>query len=132
MVPLAAPMVPPEAPRLRPRLAPSVKLAVVASVPPLMVREPGVAELGSVPRLLSAAMLSVPALMVVDAAVGVGAAEDQRTGGGLGQPARAGGDPAVGQYGAAGCADGPAGGAQAEAAVGVEREGWPWSPVCRR
>ena len=64
-MPLAASMVPPEAPRLRPRLALSVKLAVVASVPPLMVRKPGVAELGAVPRLSSAAMLSVPALTVV-------------------------------------------------------------------
>jgi hypothetical protein len=58
-------MVPPEVPRFIPRLALSVKLAVVASVPPLIIREPGVAELGSVPRFLSAAMLSVPALRVV-------------------------------------------------------------------
>jgi hypothetical protein len=46
-------------------LALNVKLAVVASVPPLMVSEPRVAELGAAPRLLSAAMLSVPPLIVV-------------------------------------------------------------------
>ena len=56
---------PPEEPRLIPRLALRVKLVVVARVPPLMTREPGVAEPGTVPRLLSVEMLSVPALMVV-------------------------------------------------------------------
>ena len=48
-----------------PRLALSVKVAVFASVPPLIVRTPGVAEPGAAPRPLSAAMLSVPALIVV-------------------------------------------------------------------
>ena len=51
-------------PRLIPRLAMRVNVAVLASVPPfrfsqLMAAEPGM------PRLLSAEMLSVPALMVV-------------------------------------------------------------------
>jgi len=64
-VPLATSMVPPDAPRLMPRLALSVKLAVVAIVPPLRVSEPAVAEPGAVPRLVSAEMLSVPALTVV-------------------------------------------------------------------
>ena len=65
VVPAATSKLPPEAPRLIPRLPLIVKLAVAASVPPLRVREPGVAELGAVPRLTSDDMLSVPALMVV-------------------------------------------------------------------
>ena len=65
MVLAAASRLPPEEPRLIPRLALRVKLAVVASVPPLRIKEPGVAELGTVPRLLSAEMISLPELMVV-------------------------------------------------------------------
>jgi len=60
VVPPATSMMPPAAPRLIPRLALSVKVLVVASVPPLIVREPGVAEPGAAPRLLSAETLSVP------------------------------------------------------------------------
>ena len=48
-----------------PRLALSVKLAVVTSVPPLITSEPGVAELGAVPRLVSADIQIWPLLMVV-------------------------------------------------------------------
>ena len=65
VVPGAVSIVAPAAPRLIPRLALSVKPSVVASVPSLMISEPGVAEPGAVPRLPSDDMLSVPALMVV-------------------------------------------------------------------
>ncbi len=48
-----------------PRLLLSVKVAVLASVPPLNTSWPAVALLGAVPSPESAAIESVPALMVV-------------------------------------------------------------------
>ena len=65
VAPEAVSKVPPEAPRLIPRLALSVNVPVVASVPPLIVREPGVTNAGDEPRLLSAEILIVPAPIVV-------------------------------------------------------------------
>ena len=49
-----------------PRLVPSVNDAVVCSVPPPNASCPGVAAPGTAPKAASAAMLSVPALIVVD------------------------------------------------------------------
>src|SRR5690242_8455862 len=49
-----------------PRFALSVNVAVVWSVPPLSVSCPGVAEPGAVPRLLSAPIDRMPALIVVE------------------------------------------------------------------
>ena len=73
-------MVPTEVFRFIPRLALSVKLAVVASVPPLMkFTESGVGEPGTAPRLSSAATLKSAAELGT-AGIGVDAAEDQRTG----------------------------------------------------
>ena len=69
-------MVPPASPRLIPRLELSVKVFTVASVPPLMVSDPGVAEPGAVPRLLSDWMLMVPSVDGGRAAVGVGAGRE--------------------------------------------------------
>jgi len=51
--------------RWMPRLLLSVKVAVLASVPPLNTSWPAVALLGAVPSPESAAIESVPALMVV-------------------------------------------------------------------
>ena len=47
-----------------PRFAFKVKLAVAANVPPPRINFPAVALPGAAPRLLSALMLKVPALMV--------------------------------------------------------------------
>src|ERR1700680_1625441 len=48
-----------------PRLEFSVKLAVVAKVPPPKVNCPGVAAPGAAPRLLSAEICKIPPLIVV-------------------------------------------------------------------
>src|SRR3954469_25373798 len=48
-----------------PRLELSVNVAVVERVPPLNVSCPGVAAPGAAPSLLSAAMVTTPALIVV-------------------------------------------------------------------
>ncbi len=59
------PKVPPLAPSVMPRLALSVKTAELDKVPPFITSLPAVALPGTTPRLASASMLSVPALMVV-------------------------------------------------------------------
>ena len=48
-----------------PRLLPSVKVAVLANIPPLNTSRPALALEGAVPSPESAAIESVPALMVV-------------------------------------------------------------------
>ena len=52
---------------LMPRLLLNVMLAVANKVPPFKVIEPAVAELGSAPKLPSAAIDKVPAIMKVEA-----------------------------------------------------------------
>ena len=58
--------VPPLAPRLIPRLLLSVISAVANKVPPFKTIEPVVAELGKAPKLLSAAIDKVPAIIEVE------------------------------------------------------------------
>ena len=54
-----------EAARLMPRLLFNVMSAVANKVPPLRISEPAVAEPGAAPRLASAPIDKVPAVIVV-------------------------------------------------------------------